>query len=259
MPPLILKEAYWKILSRVNRRNLRITGLPTVSFTFDDFPKSALAAGGAILKQHGLRGTYYAAMGLMNCINQFGEHFDAQDLEQLLRDGHELGGHTYSHVSCREMSALLYRKEVTKGQAAVMHVTGCNKTPSFAYPMGHVNISAKKAAGAESYSCRCSRAGINRELSDRNLLRANRLYMDFAAVEDLVSRTLQCKGWLIFYTHDVCSNPSPFGCTPEYFDRVVQLTMHAGLRILPVGEALSSYLQAGDSTGQTVAGPSAAE
>ena len=35
-----------------------------VSFTFDDFPRSAWSNGGAVLEEYDVRGTYYAAMGL---------------------------------------------------------------------------------------------------------------------------------------------------------------------------------------------------
>src|ERR1700747_1049840 len=40
------------------------TNRPLISFTFDDFPQSALFVGGAILKRFGLRGTYYVSLGL---------------------------------------------------------------------------------------------------------------------------------------------------------------------------------------------------
>ena len=47
-------------------RPLAIAGRgPIISFTFDDFPRSALYTGGAILERFGLNGTYYAAFGLM--------------------------------------------------------------------------------------------------------------------------------------------------------------------------------------------------
>ena len=38
---------------------------PLISFTFDDFPRSALTVGGEILERHGARGTYYASLGVM--------------------------------------------------------------------------------------------------------------------------------------------------------------------------------------------------
>ena len=34
-----------------------------VTFTFDDFPKSAATTGAAVLERHGWRGTYYASAG----------------------------------------------------------------------------------------------------------------------------------------------------------------------------------------------------
>jgi len=39
---------------------------PIVSFTFDDFPQSALEVGGRILESEGISGAFYAAFGLVN-------------------------------------------------------------------------------------------------------------------------------------------------------------------------------------------------
>jgi hypothetical protein len=48
------------------RRPLTIRAdVPRISFTFDDFPKSALHTGGAILRTFNVLGTYYASFGLM--------------------------------------------------------------------------------------------------------------------------------------------------------------------------------------------------
>ncbi|MGZ6012840.1 MAG: hypothetical protein ACXWK0_13450, partial [Caulobacteraceae bacterium] len=50
-------------------RNVKLNGLdthlaePVVSFTFDDFPRSALTEGGGVLRERGWAGTYYAAGG----------------------------------------------------------------------------------------------------------------------------------------------------------------------------------------------------
>jgi len=73
------------------------TEVPLISFTFDDFPRSALLTGGAILKRFGLRGTYYASLGLMGKEAPPGVLFLRDDLEVLLEEGHELGCHSYSH------------------------------------------------------------------------------------------------------------------------------------------------------------------
>src|SRR5687768_3502481 len=73
--------------------------VPLISFTFDDFPKSALRTGGAILKRHGLRGTYYASLGLMGTQGPTGEIFSREDLAILSEEGHELGCHTFGHCN----------------------------------------------------------------------------------------------------------------------------------------------------------------
>ena len=101
----ILKRIRWGALEAFNRRdfNLYRSG-SMVSFTFDDFPQSALHIGGSILKSYGVCGTYYAAMGLMDQINGLGRQFSAADLAILLQDGHELGSHTFDHLSCRSSS-----------------------------------------------------------------------------------------------------------------------------------------------------------
>src|ERR1700681_1152721 len=64
---------------------------PLISFTFDDFPRSALLVGGAILHRFGLTGTYYASLGLAGKETASGQIFVPDDLTTLVEQGHELG------------------------------------------------------------------------------------------------------------------------------------------------------------------------
>ena len=74
-----------KILSSLHRRTIALGSLgPIVSFTFDDFPRTAYSVGGAILEKFGARGTYYVAAGLMNTSGELGEQSHADDLHSLL-------------------------------------------------------------------------------------------------------------------------------------------------------------------------------
>src|SRR5437899_9506135 len=68
-----------------------------ISFTFDDFPLSALSVGGAILNRFGLAGTYYASLGLEGRDAPTGRIFSRGDLKRVLEEGHELGCHTFAH------------------------------------------------------------------------------------------------------------------------------------------------------------------
>lgn len=215
---------------------------PLISFCFDDFPRSAYLAGGAILKQFGARGTYYAAPGLMNTSNDLGEQFTLGDIESLLTDGHELGCHTFSHVSCRNVSLKTFEADVSNGREALRSMTGRDPV-NFAYPFGHVSFAAKRKIGAQMKTCRGIYGGLNGRKPDLNLLRANSLYGDvdlLAQYESLVSVSQHPKAWLIFYTHDVRDNPSPFGCTPALLETVVALALSLGFHVAPVQEVVNS-------------------
>jgi hypothetical protein len=56
-------------------------------------------------------------------------------------------------------------------------------------------------------------------------------------LKSLVDQNRQANGWLIFATHDVCKDPTPYGVTPELFEDIVQYAAKSGARILPVVQA----------------------
>lgn len=88
--------------------------------------------------------------------------------------------------------------------------------------------------------------GINKSVADLNLLRANALYCSsfrFDSVDRLLTTNVKCRGWLIFYTHDISEHPSPYGCTAAEFESVVRLATKKCSNILPVGQAISRALQ----------------
>jgi peptidoglycan/xylan/chitin deacetylase (PgdA/CDA1 family) len=212
-----------------------------VSFTFDDFPRTAYSTGGAILEAYGARGTYYATVGLMNASNELGDLFVADDLRPLLEKGHELGSQTFQHSSCRSVSLATFRKDVQKGMKAVEQLAGHNST-NFAYPYGHVTLRSKKNLGRVLTSSRGIIPGLNGPEADLNLLRANRLYGDVGGsqqIEELVAKNVKQKSWLIFYTHDVRPKPSEYGCTPALFEFAVSCAAKSGSRILTVEQVLA--------------------
>jgi len=214
---------------------------PVVSFTFDDFPRTALSVGGAILEKYGSRGTYYVTFGLMNSFNELGELFRADDLRSLLERGHELGAHTFHHSSCRAVSLSEFVEDVKRGKKALADLVGHDPT-NFAYPYGHVNLRVKKNVGPLLKSCRGIVPGVNGPDVDLNLLRANSVCGDMDRLgeyEKLIEENALRKSWLIFYTHDVRQSPSPYGCTPAVFESVVARAASSGSRLLTVEEALA--------------------
>ena len=237
-----LGKARQFLLSAVHRRPMSLAkGRPVVSFCFDDFPRTAYTVGGPILKSYGARGTYYAAAGLMEKQTELGEQFARADLKSLLTEGHELACHTFSHISCRGTPLSAFERDVKKGRLAIGEMTGHDPV-NFAYPFGHVTLSAKKSIGMQMESCRSIYGGWNGPTVDLNLLRANSLYGDvdeFAQAESLLDKT-QYGGWLIFYTHDIRQSPTMFGCTPRLLERTISVALERGFRICTVREVVTS-------------------
>jgi peptidoglycan/xylan/chitin deacetylase (PgdA/CDA1 family) len=231
----------------VYRKAMRLQEVgPVVSFTFDDFPRTAYTVGGAILKSLGVRATFYTALGLMNTTNHSGEQFRLDDLHCLIADRHELASHTFHHVSSRNTSARAFVTEVLEGRSAMQHMPGLSVSDNFAYPFGAVTALAKRAVGKKMLSCRGIYHGVNGPLVDLNLLRANPLYghtEQLGLVRDLLRSNEELGGWLIFYTHDVQKAHSPYGCTPALLETAVKLALESSMKILTVNEVLDNSVQ----------------
>ena len=237
------------------RRQAVRSEFPLISFTFDDFPRSALLEAGLILRRYGVRGTYYASLGLMGQQSQMGPMYEAEDLKELVHLGHELGCHTFGHCHSWNTPSDEYEKSILKNQQALTGVVPGASFETFAYPYSAPRVAVKKVA---SRYFRCCRGGglkagpylhrhnaggqtFNLGVADLNYLCAFFLEQSRdnpEAVRSLIGQNADAGGWLIFATHDVCREPSPFGCTSMFFEQVVRWSLHSGARILPVARAL---------------------
>lgn len=212
-----------------------------VSFTFDDFPRSAWLEGGAVLAKHDVRGTYYTALGLAGGENHLGPMFELDDLRALRRAGHEVACHTHSHRDCRRAAPAEIVAETEANAAAFSQLFGGATMTNFAYPFGALSLAAKAALSDRFVSCRSTGQGVNFGSVDMTDLLGLRIYdgsFDRDQLCRLIDNAAAAGGWLIFYTHDVRAAPSDFGCTPAQLDSVVA---HAAATapVLPVREALS--------------------
>ena len=75
-----------------------------LSLSFDDIPASAWTEAGPILAQHGVKATYYVCGGLSGGRNLDLPQFEVEHLQALREAGHEVGCHTYEHVSTLTLS-----------------------------------------------------------------------------------------------------------------------------------------------------------
>lgn len=210
---------------------------PMVSFSFDDVPESAAAAGADILERRGARGTYFIAMGLAGQDGPMGPNADAEAVRRLAGAGHEIGCHTFSHLNCGLAPAGLATGDVERNRKALAAVGG-GEPVSFAYPYGEVSGRAKAALGGRFSLLRALHHGLIGQGSDLN--QAPAVGIEGASGEDVarrwLGRALSERAWLILYSHDVRQDPSPYGCTPETLARLVDDALEGGAEVVTVAE-----------------------
>jgi peptidoglycan/xylan/chitin deacetylase (PgdA/CDA1 family) len=222
---------------------------PIITFSFDDFPRTALTIGAEILERVGARATYYAAMSLMNTTNDLGEQFRDEDLGSVVDRGHELASHTFSHFSASRVGYDAFKNDVERGEQAIQEKMGLSTSGNFAYPYGDVTLRIKRTLGPHLTSCRGNYGGVNGPDVDLNLLRANRLYGDLegaGAAKRLILENEKQRGWLIFYSHDVTAKPTRYGCTPALLAAICSFAASRNARFMTVAHVMEELGQQRD-------------
>jgi peptidoglycan/xylan/chitin deacetylase (PgdA/CDA1 family) len=245
-PPTLWQRAigkYMRVSSKIAyKRPLQFTSsVPIISFTFDDFPRSALLVGGDILKRAGAAGTYYASMGLMARRAPVGEIFEAGDVPRALEAGHELGCHTFAHCDSWHTDTRTFVRSTKENLKAFREIVPDGSFETFSYPINPPRMRTKRDTGRNFAGCRGGGQTFNVGTADLGLLSAFFLEKsrdDIGAIRRVIDANRQACGWLIFATHDVDEHPSPFGCRPRFFEDVVEYAQASGARILTVAQAL---------------------
>src|SRR5215469_4800665 len=145
---------------------------PLISFTFDDFPRSALLQGGAILTSFGLAGTYYASLGLLGKEMSSGQMFELGDLRKLVDQGHELGCHTFSHCYSWATRPAAFEKSILENRVALKQLMPGIEFKSFSYPISLPRPQTKRKVAGYFLSCRAGGQAFNAGKTDLNQLAA---------------------------------------------------------------------------------------
>lgn len=240
-----LKGRYQRTAAEVLvRRPFRLQNRqPLISFTFDDFPRSALHTGGAILEASGARGTYYASFGLMGQEAPTGEIFRRDDLPLVLQRGHELGCHTFAHCHACDTPAHEFESSIVENNRALKRLAPGASMLTLSYPVSCPRPGTKRCCARYFLGCRAGGQTCNAGVTDLNNLRAFFLEQsrdDIEAVKAVINLNSRLGGWLVFATHDVCETPTRFGCKPAFFEAVVRLSLASGATILPMSLALEA-------------------
>ncbi len=184
-----------------------------------------------------------------------GTAFSLADLRQVLADGHELGCHTFSHCHAWKTGPDEFENAIVENRNALAKLFPGAAFASLSYPVHSPHPKIKRRAAKYFACCRGggrvfkARPGaankngnpaFNVGLADASNLQTHFLEKNRdhpQAVKDLIDENNSARGWLILATHDVSDTPSPYGCTPDFFEQIVRYAINSGSKILPVGHA----------------------
>lgn len=225
----------------LSRRLVAInTQTPIISFTFDDFPRSALSTGGVILRRYGVTGTYYASLGLMGKQAPTGTMFLQEDLNVVLEQGHELGCHTYGHCHAWDTQPELFENSIIENRLALRNLAPLASFKTLSYPISVPRARTKRRIAKHFVCARGGGQTFNAGTADLNYLSA--FFMEQSrdnpdVLKNLIDENRRARGWLIFATHDISKDVTPWGCSPDFFEDIVHYAMNSGARVLPVVQA----------------------
>ena len=214
---------------------------PIVSFTFDDAPISAFVKGGNILSKYGVGGTFYISLSLMNDVDPT-TRFTPQHIKSAIAQHSEIGCHTFGHTELYTVSFEKGMTDIIQNQEAMEGIVPGLTLENFSYPFGSQTRPIKKFISGRFRSARGIEEGINLEKTDLYNLKTVKLYEQRYSLDYIfkkITETIESRGWLIFYTHDVQENPTEWGCSPEYFEAVVKKCSELNIKVLTVKEALN--------------------
>jgi peptidoglycan/xylan/chitin deacetylase (PgdA/CDA1 family) len=214
---------------------------PMVSFTFDDVPKSAATVGAAILEAHDAHGTFYVIGSQVGTSSPLWDMVGGEDVVALHRRGHEIACHTFSHKRACDLDAETLNAEIDRNQHYLRSLDSSIRIENFAYPFGYGSFVRKRQLKTVFKSCRSIVPGVNSGSVDLQFLRAMPLIdrrIDRDGIERAFDQAQTNNGWLIFYTHDVADEPSPYGCSPSLLNEALEAASRRKIPVLNMAEAL---------------------
>lgn len=231
-------------VTHLDRRPARIDlSAPIVSFTFDDAPRSAFGVAREILQQQGAPATYYVSLGLLGRETEVGRIGSRNDLVEAVRDGCELGCHTFDHLDSRDTPVAAYMASVDHNRRALAELLPDYAFRSFAYPKNGPKLAIKSAVSRRFECCRSGGQATNADVADLNLVKAvfldRRTGVDGDRARALIDDNTARRGWLVFATHDVAAEPTPYGCTPDLLESAARYAKASGAQFCTVSEALA--------------------
>ncbi|GGL47660.1 polysaccharide deacetylase family protein [Planomonospora parontospora] len=195
-----------------------------VALTFDD-GDATHAAAARMLEKHGMRGTFYVNSGTIG----FDGKLTERRLAAIARAGHEIGGHTLSHVRLNELLPAEQRAQICDDRRALMKMG--HRVTTLAYPFGALNADAKKTAefcgynaargvtGLKHWNCSACPGAESLPPADRWAVRAPSSVRDDTLVRHMRQQVVDAEkaggGLVPLIFHMVCDDCGTYSTSPE--------------------------------------------
>ncbi len=214
---------------------------PLISFTFDDCPVSAITNGVEPLAEKGWKSTIYVSGSLLGQTNHHGLQIDAGEIRRLAENGHEIAGHTFSHIDAQSMPSSAYLNDIERNQNLLKDM-GVKPSRTFAYPYGQTLPGLKKVLESRFDGLRGIQPGIHQSEVDLNQIKSVPLFTGehISKAQKLLSQMAGKPAWITFFTHDIRDDHSPWGCSPAEMQSLIQAAEDIGAEVLPVEHAIKA-------------------
>ncbi|MFC0582274.1 polysaccharide deacetylase family protein [Micrococcoides hystricis] len=233
--------------------------VPVVSITFDD-GNTSNARAGHILQKHGLTGTFYIISAFLETPN----YLSRAELDQLVSDGNEIGGHTLHHRPLPTVDAAEARRQVCNDRDNLL-AWGYEVT-SFAYPEAESNQAIEKIVEDCGYNSARGLGGVRTKDGCENCVDSesfepenpyrtkapamvtNQWSVDY--LKKVVRKGVEDGGWTQLTFHDFCTDKEEcnlISWTYDDFEDVVRWLAEeekAGkLQVRNVNEVMTGKIQ----------------
>jgi peptidoglycan/xylan/chitin deacetylase (PgdA/CDA1 family) len=209
-----------------------------VSLTFDDGLTQSPAR--EILAKHGMHGTFYINS---NKVDSGGGYLSKAEVDGLLADGNEIGGHTINHLDLATLSDSEQQAAICNDMHNLAEWYGLDQIHSFAYPFGSTGPSSQQvvAAGCDGLGAYESARAVGGLISgqycqdcpwaesippgNRFFVASNASVATTTTLADMQSYVIQAEqhggGWVPLVFHRVCDGCSSLAVSPSVLDELL--------------------------------------
>jgi peptidoglycan/xylan/chitin deacetylase (PgdA/CDA1 family) len=169
-------------------------------------------------------------------------YINPAQLLEFQNTGHEIGGHTQTHISLSTVPPATANTEIV-GSRNDLFGMGVTSIDTMAYPYGDYNTSIETMArNAGFLAARSVDRGFNLKNTNKYELKIQQMdrTTTMADVQNWVAQAVANKTWLILMFHQEDNNPAhDLGVTPAFLQQIVDYVKTANVDVVTVGQGVS--------------------